>query len=85
MKIYELVPDCRKSFYGKAKVIETDNGEKILQSYNTYVCKITEKGELVRLWDGYSCTTMRHIKAFLNLFGLEYKGKNWWLELKTDF
>lgn len=28
-----------KSFYGKAKVREYSNGEIILQSYNTDVCK----------------------------------------------
>ena len=43
-KIFDL-PVCgydrAKSFYGKAKVIETDNGEKVLQSYNTFVCRIT--------------------------------------------
>lgn len=55
MKIYELCPvDNRKSFYGKAKVIEKDNGEKVLQSYNTEVCKITKSGKFVRLWDDYS-------------------------------
>lgn len=46
-KIFDL-PVCgydrAKSFYGKAKVIETDNGEKVLQSYNTFVCRITAAG-----------------------------------------
>jgi len=37
------------SFYGKAKVIEEDNGEKVLQSYNTKVCKITSSGEVIRM------------------------------------
>ena len=37
MKIYDLIPmDGRKSFYGKAKVIEKDNGEKVLQSYKIW-------------------------------------------------
>lgn len=47
MKIYDLpVMQGRvKSFYGKAKVIEEDNGEKVLQSYNTKVCKITSSGK----------------------------------------
>lgn len=52
MKIYDLPVmgyDRAKSFYGKAKVIEKDNGEKVLQSYNTEVCKITSGGEFVRL------------------------------------
>ena len=79
MKVYELRPvDNRKSFYGKAKVIEKDNGEKVLQSYNTEVCKITSGGEFVRLWSGYSVTTMRHINSFLQLVGIAGGGKAWW-------
>lgn len=80
-KIFDL-PVCgsdrAKSFYGKAKVIETDNGEMILQSYNTDVCKITSSGEFVRLWSGYSVTTMRHINSFLQLFDIAGGGKAWW-------
>lgn len=53
MRIYELTPtgyDRAKSFYGKVKVIEKDNGETVLQSYDTEVCKINVSGEFVRLW-----------------------------------
>lgn len=81
MKMYELIPgryDNVKSFYGKAKVIEKENGEKVLQSYNTEVCKITSGGEFVRTWSGYSVTTMRHINAFLELFSVPGGGKSWW-------
>ena len=79
MEKYELIPtDGRKSFYGKAIVIEKDNGEKVLQSYNTEVCKITSGGEFVRLWSGYSATTMRHVNSFLDLFNLSGGGKAWW-------
>lgn len=79
MKIYDLPCfDGRKSFYGKAKVIEMDNGEKVLQSYNTKVCKITSCGEFVRMWAGSSPTTIRHINSFLQLFDLPGGGKAWW-------
>lgn len=79
MKICELKPtDSRKSFYGKAKVIKKDNGETVLQSYETDVCKINSNGEFVRLWDGYSATTMRHVNSFLNLVGIAGGGKAWW-------
>lgn len=81
MKIYDLPVmghDRAKSFYGKAKVIEKDNGEKVLQSYNTEVCKITSGGEFVRLWGGYSLTTMRHVNSFLSFFGISGGGKYWW-------
>lgn len=79
MKIYELRPvDNRKSFYGKAKVIEKDNGETVLQSYDTEVAKFTSGGEFVRLWSGYSATTMRHVNSFLQSFGIAGGGKAWW-------
>ncbi len=81
MKIYNLSPmgyERAKSFYGKAKIIEKDNGEKVLQSYNTEVCKITSGGEFVRLWGGYSVTTMRHVNSFLNFFNIPGGGKTWW-------
>lgn len=81
MKKYYLPPmgyERAKSFYGKAFVIEKDNGEKVLQSYETEVCKITSGGEFVRLWDGYSATTMRHINSFLQFFGIAGGGKSWW-------
>lgn len=70
-KIYDLpCLDSRKSFYGKAKVIERD-GETVLLSYNTEVAKITESGEFVRLWSGSTQTTNRHIKSFKQFFNVE--------------
>lgn len=87
MKTYELSPgkfDRVKSFYGKARIIEKDSGERILQSYDTEVCKITPGGEFVRLWDGYSLTTMRHINAFIELFNISGGGKSWWDSLEVN-
>lgn len=84
MKIYELVPtNGRKSFYGKAKVIE-NNGENFLQSYNTIVCKIDKNGKFVKMWDGYSATTMAHINSFADLFNINGHGKKWYESLKTS-
>ena len=82
MKKYTLpvVCDSRKSFYGKAYVIETDNGEKILQSYETEVCMIDASGTFARMWNGYSATTMRHVNNFLALFDIDGGGKKWWDE-----
>ena len=81
MKKYYLSPmgnDRAKSFYNKAMVFEKDNGEKVLLSNDTEVCKITKSGEFVRLWGGYSMTTMRHVNSFLNLVGVAGGGKKWW-------
>ncbi len=78
---YNLSPmgnDKAKSYYGTARVIEKENGEKVLLSYDTEVCKITKSGEFVRLWDGYSATTMRHVNSFLLLFDIAGGGKSWW-------
>jgi N12 class adenine-specific DNA methylase len=87
MKFYELTPmgnDRAKSFYGKARVIEKDNGETVLLSYDTEVCKITKSGEVVRLWGGYSATTMRHVNSFLELFDIAGGGKSWWDTLTAN-
>ena len=79
MNIYDLpCYDNRKSFYGKAKVLE--NGAKYtLYSYETPVIEYNKKtGEIERLWDGYSLTTMRHVNSFLRHFYLKGGGKKWW-------
>jgi hypothetical protein len=72
MTIYELSAryDSRKSFYGKAHVIELDNGTLQLQSYNTIVGEI-KNGKYFQLWDGKSQTTTRHIKEFIKQFAEE--------------
>lgn len=73
MKRYELTPtDGRKSFYRKAIVEIADDGTETLYSYDTPVIKRTVSGELVKLWDGWSATTGRHIAAFCGLNKAEY-------------
>lgn len=68
MKKYELIPnDGKKSFYGKAVVEVADDGSETLYSYNTAIIKRTAAGDLVKLWDGWSATTGRHINAFCGL------------------
>ena len=79
MRIYDLpCMDGRRSFYGKAQIIEQDNGETVLRSYQTEVCKITAAGAFVRMWAGRSATTGRHINSFLDFLGIEGGGKAWW-------
>lgn len=83
MKRYALQPtNNRKSFYGKAQVIEQDNGNIELQSYDTIVARI-RNGNFERLWDGYSATTMNHINSFLDTFGIRGGGKSWWMSLEV--
>lgn len=75
--LLEACYDRRKSFYGKARVIEA-NGKKALISYETEVCSIDAKGVFHRLWYGYSATTMRHINEFLRQNGRAEGGKAFW-------
>lgn len=66
--MYELIPNNgRKSFYGKAVVETYSDGSAILFSYNTPIIKRDKKGNLTRLWAGWSATTGRHIAAFCGL------------------
>lgn len=79
MTTYNLKPmDNRKSFYGKAKVEERDDGSKVLYSYGTPVCGVTVSGRFFRAWGGYSATTMRHVNSFLEAEGMNGGGKAWW-------
>lgn len=73
MKTYELRPvDGRKSFYNKATVTIDDEGTETLYSYGTPIIKRFTSGELVKLWDGWTATTGRHIYAFCGLRKAEY-------------
>ena len=63
--------EARKSFYGKAKIIELDNGTKQLKSYNTIVGEIDNNNNYISLWDGKTQTTTRHIKSFKKYYNLE--------------
>lgn len=73
MREYKLQPtDGRKSFYGKAVVKIADDGSETLFSYNTPI--VRKNGDkIVRLWDGWSLTTGRHVKAFCGLDKTAYE------------
>ena len=66
MKEYELkpLPNTQKSFYGKAKIIENENIIE-LKSYETIVAQYDKITKEIKIFDRYSKTTTRHIKAFL--------------------
>lgn len=75
----ELMPTNRqKSFYGKAQVCSYPDGSKTLYSYNTPILRINADNSLVKLWDGYSATTMKHINSFCDTYGINGGGKKWW-------
>ena len=61
------------------RAVTIDDGEKIfLQSYDTLILSVdTFTGEIVKMWDGYSVTTLKHINTFLAGFGLQFNKKTW--------
>lgn len=82
----EITPyDSHVSFRGKARIahVESKSGRiyEILISYNTAVAMLDSAGRFIRLWNGYSATTARHIDAFLHRYKLPGVGKHEWLEL----
>lgn len=75
---FELMPiDGRKSFYGKATVMQYSDNLAILKSYGTEVAAI-KNGKFIRMWSGYSTTTMRHVNAFLYAYSIPGGGKAFW-------
>ncbi len=78
---YELSTqhDSRKSFYGKAIVIEESN-KKRLKSYDTIVAEISD-GK-AKVFGTYSPTTLRHIKEFLYQNGFDADTKK---QIEKDY
>lgn len=67
---YELVPlpeQSQKSFYGKAVVRINDDNSETLFSYGTPIIKLYDDGRMERLYDGWTTTTGKHVKAFCGL------------------
>lgn len=82
---FDLRPiDGRKSFYGKAIVFDdTENHTAYLFSYGTIVATYNYNAMIFRrIWPGYSVTTMRHINAFRQYFGLHLLNKAQWSGLR---
>lgn len=71
---YELKPlhTNQKSFYGKANVVKTYNGNDacyVLRSYDTVVVSVFVAADgtpfVKKFWNGYSVTTLRHVNELL--------------------
>lgn len=67
----------------RAIVIDTPD-KRYLQSYDTLILE-TDKatGETVKLWGGYSVTTMKHIGAYLQENGGKWLSKKEWESLEV--
>lgn len=44
----------------------------------------TVDGRFVRMWDGYSATTMHHVNSFLSFYGMNGGRKTWWNALPVE-
>ena len=72
LKELQAIYDGRKSFYGKAQLIESKEKTE-LESYNTIVATYYKKENKLVLHGKYSQTTTRHQKEFANQLGLNFK------------
>ena len=84
MKFFELRATGQKSYYGKANVLELQNGDKFLISYRTIVCMIDRSGTVKRFWSGCTSTTIKHINDFLRFYGVPGGGAAWWRRLPVE-
>jgi hypothetical protein len=76
MRTFELIPlpeQNQKSFYGKAKVEIDDSGNETLYSYGTPIARKRSDGRTERIFDSWTSTTGKHIKAFLGLNKREFE------------
>lgn len=70
--------DRNQSYYGKARVIEWEDGAKALISYNTIVAVITSDDEFHKTWSSWSSTTAKHINTFCDDYGYPKFNKAEW-------
>ena len=83
IELEELVPSGQKSFGGKAIIVKDPDRGAILFSYKTPVAQY-DGYRFIRLWDGYSATTMRHINDFRKLYGLDSITKSQWCAMTVE-
>ena len=68
MKQYGLLNEKGENFCcGCPSVMIDDKGTEHLFSYYTEIMTRTKAGKMTRIWDGWSNTTGKHIKAFCGL------------------
>ena len=87
---YKAIKANNKGFaldgFGGRAIIKTDNnGNPILQSYYTDVCRFDLKTRtFIKTWNGFSVTTLKHINIFRQFLGLNTLSKREWIELATE-
>ena len=74
-----------EGFGGRAIIKIDNNGDLILQSYYTDVCRFDLKErKFIKTWNGFSVTTLKHINIFRQFLGLKAISKREWIELATE-
>lgn len=67
----------------EALVVEYGTSSE-LYSYGTHVATITNSGEFVKNWNGYTRTTMTHVNKFRECNGMDKLTGKQWRELPTE-
>lgn len=74
-----------EGFGGRAIIKPDNDGNLILQSYYTDVCRYNLKlDKFVKTWNGFSVTTLKHVNIFREFLGLKAISKREWIELNTE-
>lgn len=74
-----------EGFGGRAIIKPDNDGNLILQSYYTDVCRYNLKSDkFVKTWGGFSVTTLKHINIFRAFLGMNILSKREWIELTTE-
>ena len=60
----------------RAIIIRNSDGV-YLQSYDTLILHVDNKGKVHKLWNEYSKTTLNHINDFLRPMGYSFNKKQW--------
>lgn len=68
----------------KAREVLFPDAEWVLYSYDTPVAVLRVNGEVRRLWDGHSATTMRHINRWLEGHAIPAISKAKWDKMPVE-
>ena len=66
----------------RAAALKYDTDAVLLKSYKTVVAAIIGT-QFIKLWDGFSVTTLKHINAFLSAYNGASINKRAWIEMDT--
>ena len=61
-----------------------EDAELVLRSYYTDVMSVDSEGNITKLWNGYSVTTMNHINKFLEELGMKTLSKHEWIMMDAN-